>query len=73
MRAVTPSIRIAAALLMALVATLSQQGIVTGSPQEVLTLEGDVSGVHDPVIIKERGVYSLPSLGQSAREQTTDP
>ena len=51
------SIRIAWALGAALVAGFVPFGLIAAPPQEMLTLEGDIGGVHDPVVIKERGTY----------------
>ena len=37
-------------------------------PQEVLSLTGDVSGVHDPAVIKEGNTYYLFSTGGRSGE-----
>ena len=48
------------AIVLAL-ATLAPLG--AGTAQEVIALDGDVAPVHDPVVIKERGVYYLFCTG----------
>ena len=60
----TRPIHIAWTLAAALVAGFGPFGLIAAPRlemltlgQEVLTLEGDVGGVHDPVVIKERGTY----------------
>ncbi len=51
------STHIAWALAAALVAGFGPFGLIAAPRQEMLTLEGDLGGVHDPVVIKERGTY----------------
>jgi uncharacterized LabA/DUF88 family protein len=41
-------------------------GFSPAPTQELLKLEGDVGGVHDPVIIKERGTYYVFATGGRA-------
>ena len=50
-----------AAGVVAIVA--SSNGVRAGGAQEVLPLEGDVSPVHDPVVIKEKGTYYVFCTG----------
>jgi arabinan endo-1,5-alpha-L-arabinosidase len=54
-----PAIYVIWTLGTALVAGFGPTGIRVGSGQEMLTLEGDTGGVHDPVVIKERSTYYL--------------
>ena len=42
---------------------LVRQDVRAGAAQSVLTLEGDVSPVHDPVVIKEKGTYYVFCTG----------
>ena len=42
---------------------LVRQDLRAGAGQSVLTLEGDVSPVHDPVVIKEKGTYYVFCTG----------
>jgi arabinan endo-1,5-alpha-L-arabinosidase len=45
-------------LLSSLLAT-AWPPTLAGAPPEVLTLEGDISPIHDPAIIRHRGIYHL--------------
>jgi len=54
------------AILFALVSAFGAASITwrsNATAQEVLTLEGDVSPVHDPVVIKERDTYYVFCTG----------
>jgi arabinan endo-1,5-alpha-L-arabinosidase len=42
---------------------LVRQDVRAGAAQSVLTLDGDVSPVHDPVVIKEKGTYYVFCTG----------
>jgi arabinan endo-1,5-alpha-L-arabinosidase len=53
--------RIAAAILLSLSTAISALG--TRVSQDVLPLEGDISPVHDPVVIKEQGTYYVFCTG----------
>ena len=52
-------------------AGLMSAGVRAGAAQAVQPLEGDVSPVHDPVVIKEKGTYYVfaPADG-TARART---
>ncbi len=57
-----------ATLAAALAATLTPPPTVAAPFQELLKLEGDVSGVHDPVVIKEGGTYYVFVTGGRSGE-----
>jgi arabinan endo-1,5-alpha-L-arabinosidase len=54
--------RAASGALLALVTAIGVS-LGAGADQEVLTLEGDVSPVHDPVVIKEKNTYYVFCTG----------
>ncbi len=54
------------ALAAALVAGFVPFGTIAAPRQEMLTLEGDLGGVHDPVVIRERGTYYVFVTGGRA-------
>jgi arabinan endo-1,5-alpha-L-arabinosidase len=53
-------------LRVLLLAVLWISPICAAEPPALLTLEGDIDGVHDPVIIRERGTYYVFSTGGRA-------
>jgi len=57
----------AAVLVASIAATLSSEGSGRGReatpPQEVISLTGDISGVHDPSVIKDKNTYYVFCTG----------
>ena len=59
----TPRITLSVIALAVAAAGLARQDVRAGAGQSVLTLDGDVSPVHDPVVIKEKGLYYVFCTG----------
>ena len=56
-------------LILAAAAALPWRGTAASPRQEVLALDGDVSPVHDPAVIKEGGTYYVFCTGGRAGSQ----
>ena len=59
----TPRITLSVIALAVAAAGLARQDVRAGAGQSVLTLDGDVSPVHDPVVIKAKGLYYVFCTG----------
>jgi hypothetical protein len=46
--------------------SLAAAPALAGPPPEALTLEGDISPIHDPAIIRERGTYHFFASNRTA-------